>query len=125
MFRCCCKPSASFWMSRWKAEHSGPAGAPPVSDSFPATSGCFAKCCTNASPCLTHWTGISRSNHKRNPKPIASTQAMNKTILVLDDDQEIRQSLRKLLQAEGFEVVLAAEGAEALNEFSRNKIDLL
>ena len=45
--------------------------------------------------------------------------------MVLDDDEQIRQSLQKLLKAEGYEVVLAGEGAEALGELGRNKIDLL
>lgn len=45
--------------------------------------------------------------------------------MVLDDDEQILQSLQKLLQAEGYEVVAAAEGAEALDELGRNKIDLL
>jgi DNA-binding response OmpR family regulator len=50
---------------------------------------------------------------------------MKKKIMVLDDDEQIRQSLKKLLQAEGYEVIAAAEGAEALDELGRNKIDLL
>ena len=45
--------------------------------------------------------------------------------MVLDDDEQIRQSLLKLLQSEGYEVVLAAEGTEALDKFERDTIDLL
>lgn len=52
-------------------------------------------------------------------------QSMEKTILVLDDDEPIRQSLLKLLLAEGYEVVLAAEGREALETLERRSIDLL
>jgi two-component system response regulator RegX3 len=50
---------------------------------------------------------------------------MKKRIMVLDDDEQIRQSLQKFLQAEGYEVVLAAEGVQALDEFRRTGIDLL
>jgi DNA-binding response OmpR family regulator len=50
---------------------------------------------------------------------------MKKRIMVLDDDEQIRQSLQKLLKAEGYEVVLAAEGVKAFDELGRNKIDLL
>jgi len=45
--------------------------------------------------------------------------------MVLDDDAQIRQSLQKLLKAEGYEVVLVAEGEAALVELGRDKIDLL
>ena len=45
--------------------------------------------------------------------------------MVLDDDEQIRQSLLKLLRAEGYEVVLAAEGTEALEKFGGDHIDLL
>ncbi len=45
--------------------------------------------------------------------------------MVLDDDEAIRQSLRKLLQTEGYEVVQASEGTEALNKLEHHTIDLL
>jgi DNA-binding response OmpR family regulator len=50
---------------------------------------------------------------------------MNSRIMVLDDEPQIRQSLLKLLRAEGYEVVLAANGQEALERFDRENIDLL
>ena len=50
---------------------------------------------------------------------------MKKTILIVDDDAPIRESLRKVLQAEGYEVVLAADGLEALNRFDPERVDLL
>jgi DNA-binding response OmpR family regulator len=50
---------------------------------------------------------------------------MKKRIMVLDDDEQIRRSLFKLLQTEGYEAVLAADGSEALNELERKRIDLL
>ena len=37
-----------------------------------------------------------------------------KTILVIDDDQDIRDTLSELLRDEGYEVLRAAHGAEAL-----------
>jgi len=45
--------------------------------------------------------------------------------MVLDDDEPIRQSLLKLLQTEGYDVVLAADGLEALGELDRRPVDLL
>jgi DNA-binding response OmpR family regulator len=50
---------------------------------------------------------------------------MKKRIMVLDDDEQIRKSLFKLLQAEGYEVVLAAEGSEGLDALGCQNIDLL
>ena len=50
---------------------------------------------------------------------------MKKRIMVLDDDEQIRQSLLKLLQKEDYEVVLAAEGIEALDKLERQRVDLL
>jgi two-component system response regulator MprA len=47
------------------------------------------------------------------------------TILVVDDEPQIRESLRKVLRAEGHEVVLAANDAEARHEFNTHKIDLV
>lgn len=50
---------------------------------------------------------------------------MSKRILIVDDDAQIRASLRKALRAEGYEVLLAADGQEGIEEFSGSKIDLL
>ena len=50
---------------------------------------------------------------------------LNKQIMVLDDDEQIRQSLLKLLQAESYEVVLASDGTEALDKLERFHVDLL
>src|SRR4051794_433510 len=38
------------------------------------------------------------------------------TVLVVDDDQDIRESLRLLLSEEGFDVHTAANGAEAVEQ---------
>ncbi|HEV2211171.1 MAG TPA: response regulator [Verrucomicrobiae bacterium] len=50
---------------------------------------------------------------------------MNKKIMVLDDDEQIRKSLLKLLRVEGYEVILAEEGVEALDKLERQGVDLL
>ncbi len=50
---------------------------------------------------------------------------MKKRIMVLDDDEQIRRSLLKLLRSEGYEVVLAAEGMEALEKLGHQGVDLL
>ena len=45
-------------------------------------------------------------------------------ILIVDDDPEIREILRVLLESEGFAAAEAADGAEALSVFSE-KTDLV
>ncbi len=50
---------------------------------------------------------------------------MNKRILMVEDDAAIRTSLLKVLESAGFEVVLAADGAEALTCSVQKEFDLL
>jgi DNA-binding NtrC family response regulator len=47
------------------------------------------------------------------------------SILVVDDEAEIRESLEALLASEGFEVVLAANGEEGLRKLEEQPFDLL
>jgi DNA-binding response OmpR family regulator len=46
-------------------------------------------------------------------------------ILVVDDDESVRESLKKVLEGSGYEVVLASDGAEAAMHFEAVRIDLL
>ncbi len=50
---------------------------------------------------------------------------MKKAILVVDDDPQIRQSLGKLLSAEGYEAALAADGQRGVEIFDTQQIDLV
>jgi DNA-binding response OmpR family regulator len=52
-------------------------------------------------------------------------QAAKKKILLVDDDMQIRKSLHKVLCAEGYEVVLAANGQEGIRQFYADQFDLL
>lgn len=57
--------------------------------------------------------------------PISSPVTGQKKIMVVDDDPHIRWSLQKVLRAEGYEVVLAADGQEGVEKFRAEHIDLL
>jgi len=43
---------------------------------------------------------------------------MTRRVLIVDDDEEIRETLRELLSDEGFDVVEAGDGADALTRLS-------
>ena len=49
----------------------------------------------------------------------------NKTILVVDDEQNVRQLICKVLEKEGFTVMTACNGSEGLEIFHKNSIDLI
>ena len=50
---------------------------------------------------------------------------MKLTILVADDEKNIREGLREALMLDGFEVQMAADGREALDLITRGDVDLL
>ena len=47
------------------------------------------------------------------------------TILIVDDNREIVDSLGKLLALEGYDIITAYDGMEALEHLEKNKIDLI
>lgn len=47
------------------------------------------------------------------------------TVLIVDDDDEIRYSMRNLLVVSDFDVLLAADGVEALKLLERNRVDAM
>ena len=50
---------------------------------------------------------------------------MKQTVLVVDDDAPIRESLRKVLQGVDYEIISAANGQEAIEKLRSEKIDLM
>lgn len=46
-------------------------------------------------------------------------------ILLADDDEAIREMIRYPLEQEGFDVVVAADGVQALDILARTQVDLL
>lgn len=59
------------------------------------------------------------------PVPASGPAAVKKKILVVDDSPQIRQSLQKVLRAEGYDVVLAADGREGIEKFDTERLDML
>jgi DNA-binding NtrC family response regulator len=52
-------------------------------------------------------------------------ERMGEHLLVVEDDPEMRDLLRKVLEKEGFRVSLAADGAEAASLLARGHFDLV
>lgn len=50
---------------------------------------------------------------------------MNKRVLVVDDDPGIRQTLQDALELEGYEVVVARNGVEALDQLDNDLPSLM
>jgi DNA-binding response OmpR family regulator len=50
---------------------------------------------------------------------------MSRSILVVDDEQTVRETVGETLEAEGFHVTLAADGREALERFRADRPDLI
>jgi CheY-like chemotaxis protein len=50
---------------------------------------------------------------------------MKKRILIVDDDASVRKALGKVLEDEGYNIMLAADGCEALERFESGPVDLL
>jgi len=53
------------------------------------------------------------------------TESARKTILVVDDEADVRNFLKAALLEAGFEVVIASDGFEALEEIKRRVPDLI
>src|SRR5579864_6281723 len=61
---------------------------------------------------------ISRSTFNPNPSPVG-------TVLIVDDEAEIRESLQTLLELEGFAVETAGSGEDGLQRIGEHPFDLV
>ena len=50
---------------------------------------------------------------------------MKKKILIADDDASVRKALGRVLEEEGYQIILAADGREAVEKFESGPVDLL
>ena len=52
-------------------------------------------------------------------------ESMAKTILIADDDPNIRKMVEKILRFKGYNVIAAVNGQEALDKVQESKVDLV
>jgi CheY-like chemotaxis protein len=72
-----------------------------------------------------HWELLVADLDPDDP-PVHWPRAGAKTVLVVDDGKELRELTRRLLQRQGYTVLIAANADEALELFERNtSIDVL
>jgi signal transduction histidine kinase/CheY-like chemotaxis protein len=65
------------------------------------------------------------STEERVPQPSLGLNGARVSILLVDDEQIVRRSVARLLRQTGFEVIEAADGAEAIARYSRRAYDLV
>ncbi len=58
-------------------------------------------------------------------KPKKTSEITKKTILVVDDEPDIRESVRMILQMNGYKVLIAVDGDDALVKIQEEKPDLI
>jgi CheY-like chemotaxis protein len=59
------------------------------------------------------------------PQQLMQQQATSGLVLLVDDEEVVRKSTGRLLRQLGFEVIMAADGEEALRLFEQHRDDLL
>ena len=71
-------------------------------------------------------SGVQTSDYEMAPAPSASPGAIRAfTVMVIDDSKTIRRSAETLLRKEGFDVVMAVDGFEALSKIADHEPDLI
>ncbi len=68
--------------------------------------------------------GYEEEKKEKEPKPI-SREAPSARILVIDDEDSVREILARILKAKGHEVVVASNGEEGIERFKSEKFDLV
>jgi sulfhydrogenase subunit alpha len=72
-------------------------------------------------PCISCSVHLSRRRPRRSPSTVrgGTTMSDTKRILVIDDDADFTESVRSLLEAEGYEVFAAASGTAGLRHLAQ------
>ena len=72
--------------------------------------------------------GLTGKKIQQNVKAVmAGVMVYKETILLAEDEESVRKLIKEVLEADGYRVIEAADGEEAVNKFMENKdrIDIL
>jgi len=61
---------------------------------------------------------------KPTPQSRTASKPARRRILVVDDDSVVRESLKTVLECEGYNVITAGDGQQALDQLSKEEVDL-
>lgn len=61
------------------------------------------------------------ASQEAEPRAAETTRCAGRSILLVEDDPEIRESLKEALELEGYDVVPAANGREALDRLAHER----
>lgn len=75
--------------------------------------------------CLTHRSARPARDRKSATQPSPASSNSVKRILLVDDDSTVRESLNDVLVSEGYVVILAENGQQALDLVSKSSVDLV
>jgi DNA-binding response OmpR family regulator len=64
-------------------------------------------------------------NKKAPPPPVTSPETLKPVILVVDDDQFLREFYQQILVKTGYRVITASDGKEGLEAITNNKPDVV
>ena len=59
------------------------------------------------------------------PDAPSTLESLQRTLLLVDDEQNVISSLRRLLRRDGFQIITANSGAEGLQRLAANKVDVI
>ncbi|MEQ1683187.1 MAG: EAL domain-containing protein [Burkholderiaceae bacterium] len=62
---------------------------------------------------------------KRLPDHLLERKARARTLLLVDDEENIIASLRRLLRRDGYNIITANSGAQGLQQLAENKVDVI
>jgi EAL domain-containing protein (putative c-di-GMP-specific phosphodiesterase class I)/FixJ family two-component response regulator len=62
---------------------------------------------------------------KRLPDHLLARQSRKRTLLLVDDEENIIASLRRLLRRDGYHILTANSGAQGLQRLAENKVDVI
>lgn len=81
--------------------------------------------CSNHQGVVENMTAVEQAVVRMAEQAVTCPQAMQRRVLIVDDEAQIREVLSRYLEAEGFAVLQANDGLNALRMVAREAVDLI